>query len=177
MVVLFALMLPFTSRSGLGRGVFVHPKGKGRESMRKLAVAVFLLACLLVTSYIKGGGPVLESIPEPEPMEAAGQLVREPAPVSALMAGKTDIIHVTIRDELIEPAQLEADQGEELRLHVVNRSQRTHNLVLAEFGIVGRPLAPGEENYVAFTPSRTGTFVYYGDHSGQVDWRGYLTVR
>lgn len=145
--------------------------------MGKLVMALTMAISLLVTTCNREQVPLVERAPEPEHAETWGEVVREPAPVGAMLAGKTDVIQITIRDEVVEPAQLRAKEGHELRLHVLNRSQRTHNFVVEEFGIVGRPLAPGEENYVAFTPSRAGTFPFFGDYSGRVDWKGYLVVR
>lgn len=93
---------------------------------------------------------------------SAGVIVQsQPKPMAEQMRDAQNALQVTLSDTGIAPAQLQGQLGVELRLHVRNQGTKPHNFLLPDFGIITQPMQPGAENYIAFTPSRPGTFRYF----------------
>jgi FtsP/CotA-like multicopper oxidase with cupredoxin domain len=74
---------------------------------------------------------------------------------------------VTLHDSRIEPAVLTARVNQPVRLRVINRGTRVHNLVIKDFYVFSPNLAPGERTELGFTPDRSGAFPYYSDTGGR----------
>jgi hypothetical protein len=143
---------------------------------QRLAVAVGLLAALLLNACAGTPRPgPSPRVPEPEPR--ALPVVLQPTPVAEQMRNKADVRPVIIGDGAVQPPVLEGQVGRPLRLHVINRSNRQQNFLIPDFGIAGRPLLPGEENYIEFTPSRSGRYPFFSQVRGRVQWQGSLLVR
>lgn len=92
------------------------------------------------------------------------------------MRGKDGVTEVVISDEGVTPPRLVARVGQPVRLHVVNRGGRPHNFVIEQFGVVGRVLGPGEENYIEFTPGVSGEFPVLSDEPEIAAWKATLVV-
>ena len=129
-----------------------------------LMLTLLLGAAALVAGAAVASGPRPQAVPpERLPGTAPPPVIvqREPRSVAQLLQGQRDVTEVTVSDGGITPAVLHARVGAELHLHVHNRGRQEHNFLLPAFGIVTQPIAPGGETYIAFTPSRPGSFTYF----------------
>lgn len=88
-------------------------------------------------------------------------------------------IQVILRDAGISPKEIGVTKGETLRIQVMNRGNKVHNLVIPDMYIFTQNLAPNASTTVSFVPDKTGRFNYYSDTGGRPEpgLQGILTVR
>lgn len=151
-----------------------------RARMLGLMLAVLLAAVLAAGGVrmarllaIRAPGPAGSGAPGDAALgdavpEAAAPVARitqrEPIPPRAwLRAAGGPVARLVLRDGAIDPARLEADRLDRVRLLVQNRGQQPHNLIIPDFRIITAPLDPGAETYVEFTVGQKGEFAVYSD--------------
>jgi|GEM_PF-2796750 len=102
----------------------------------------------------------------------------EPTPIARQMEGQQGVVQLLLTDGGITPAVIPASLGARVRIHVQNRGSLPHNFIIPQFGIVGRVLEPGGENYIEFTPNQKGQWPYFSDAPGQEEpgLKGVLQV-
>ncbi|HYF90862.1 MAG TPA: cupredoxin domain-containing protein [Symbiobacteriaceae bacterium] len=134
----------------------------------KQACAAMLLLTVLLTGCAR---PRAEKPPDRAPEQFPRPVItqKEPLSVAEQMAGQEGVISVLITDRGFEPQEVPTAVGGRVKIHLKNASGGKHNLVVQRFGIVSRTLAPGEENYIEFTPSETGEWPVVSDAPGAVE--------
>lgn len=134
--------------------------------------ALVALAALLALAATFGTGR------KPKPNQAPIRVPDSPVPVitqtkplsiQEQMAGLTDVRRVRITDAGFEPNLLQTAVGGKVRIHLINESSAAQNLIIDRFGIVTRTLAPGEENFIAFTATEKGDWPFLSDAAGEVE--------
>lgn len=132
--------------------------------------ALVALAALLVLVATFGTGRQPKQAPVHVPDSPAPVITQtKPLSVQQQMAGLTDVRRVRITDAGFEPKELQTTVGGKVRIHLINESSAEHNLIINRFGIVTRALAPGEENFIAFTANAKGNWPFVSDAPGEVE--------
>jgi hypothetical protein len=93
----------------------------------------------------------------------------KPVSIAKLMEGKTGIVKMVATAQGFAPVDLNTTVGGKVRIHLVNQDSREHNLVIARYGVVTAPLAPGGETYIEFTASEKGAWPVVSDLPGTVE--------
>lgn len=88
-------------------------------------------------------------------------------------------VQLGITDKGFSPDQITAVVDVPLRIHVVNRGSKTHQLSIPYYRIYTSNLKPGASNDVEFTPWQAGRFDITSDPSGsnQPEFTGKLVVK
>lgn len=141
--------------------------------MRKV---VHRVAALLLVGLFVAGCSARRPAPEPAPFTAARHeeepvyaIQTEPVPIAQQMEGQSDVIKLVVTDQGFEPAVIRSTVGGRVKLHLVNRGSQTHTLTMPRWGIFTRALAPGDENYIEFTPGEKGSWPFFSDPSGEAE--------
>ncbi len=102
-----------------------------------------------------------------EPVQSSYIIQDKPKPIAQLMEGKTGVVMMSMTDRGVEPSTITAKLGDEVRIYVKNNGTKEHNLVIPQFGVVTRNMAPGADNYIAFTASIKGSWPFFSDASNK----------
>ncbi|HWI52210.1 MAG TPA: cupredoxin domain-containing protein [Symbiobacteriaceae bacterium] len=133
-----------------------------KQIVTALALAALLAGC-------SGSRPRAQQPPVQMPAEYPAPVItqKEPLTVAQQVAGQTGVVTVRITDRGFEPAVLKAAADAPVKIHLKNESSGSHNLVVERFGIVSRPLAPGDENYIEFAATARGDWPMISDAPGR----------
>lgn len=150
------------------------------RSRRLSSLAAVVVLTLTLVWFWRDRAPNLPSEPH-QPVDASDHLPSDiiqltPVSVKEHLAHQQDVVQLLLFDDRMEPATINVKAGDQVKLHVINRGARPHNLVLPDFHLVGRELAQGEENYVEFTATEAGEFPLYAENAGEVELTGRLIV-
>lgn len=87
-------------------------------------------------------------------------------------------ITVSATDFAFTPSTLTLKKGVEVTIVFTNNGKYPHNLSIAELGVATKTIQPGQEDTLAFTPDKTGTFSFTCTVPGHADrgMTGTVTV-
>lgn len=154
-----------------------------------VALAVLLAGCWAGRGARTGGAPAAAgetaaASGEDAAAGAAGALPpegiitqREPIPPRAwVRQAGAPVLHLKLHADRMEPDRLDVPIYQRVRILVTNQSAQARNLIIPGFRVVGKPLAPGEENYIEFSANNRGDFPLISD-SADPELRAILVVR
>ncbi|MGZ4113028.1 MAG: cupredoxin domain-containing protein [Tumebacillaceae bacterium] len=91
----------------------------------------------------------------------------------------TGVHNVQLTDQSITPAQIIVQENDVVKILVVNKGTKKHNLVIPDYSIFTQNLNVGEKTDAEFTANKKGQFPYYSDAPGSPDpgLQGMLIVK
>lgn len=153
---------PSSARERLG--------AKGGIHLYKRVLSLLLAAVL--GAGCAGRKPASEPIQPPAgPEFSAPSVITQtaPIPIAKQLEGQVGVKVLVVTDTGFEPAAITVRAGDVVKLHVLNRGAREHNLVIPRFTIATSNMAPGAENYVEFTADAKGAWPFFSDAPGQAE--------
>jgi len=95
-----------------------------------------------------------------------------------VLAERSNVHTITITDAGFQPTKITVKQNTVLKITVVNKGTKKHNLTIPAYFIFTHNLNVGESTDVEFTVNKTGNFPYLSDTPGQPEagLQGTLTV-
>jgi cytochrome c oxidase subunit 2 len=153
--------------------------------MRKIML-LLVLSIFLVSACVQQKVDVQQKIENPEDLVGQGTPISQEVPAGdkdveekvVMPSGEVKEIKVTARQFQFEPATIEVNKGDKVRL-IVTSVDVPHGIAIPEYGINER-LNPGTPVTIEFTAEKEGTFtsfcsVFCG--SGHSNMKGKIIVR
>ncbi|WP_368780998.1 cupredoxin domain-containing protein [Alicyclobacillus fastidiosus] len=78
-------------------------------------------------------------------------------------APRTIAQNVQVTDNGISPERITVNQNDVIKITVVNKGTKRHNLVIPNYYIFTENLNPGGTSTAQFTANNRGNFLYYSD--------------